>query len=88
MQNFPRQLAMQSCVLCSFVIYLGEGAWWREDEYGVEFLDATSNPDYHTRGPEMKHYRSSNLKDTEFSLLQVIEKCENENIKLPFYDEK
>ena len=41
----------------------GKGVWWLEVDECYQFLDGATDPEYHTEGPELLHYRSSTLKD-------------------------
>ena len=45
--------------ICKYLVK-GQGVWWDKT---VLFLDGESNPDYHTEGPQLKHYRSSSLQE-------------------------
>ena len=45
----------------------GPGVWWRENP-GVEFFDGLSEPEQHSEGPPLHHFRSSNLKMEEYYL--------------------
>ena len=64
-------------------LYCGEGVWWKDDPYGIEFFDGNQNPDFQPLGLTLKHFRSSSLKKIEEELKQYWEKCISENVSLP-----
>ena len=54
------------CHLQRIAHYLvhGEGVWWNKSANGtVMFLDSDLDPEYHTEGPNVLHFRSASLKD-------------------------
>ena len=41
----------------------GKGVWWLETADNYHFLDGTTDPENHSEGPLLLHFRSSTLKD-------------------------
>ncbi len=39
----------------------GPGIWWKKTEEGFEFHDGRNTPDTNTKGPQLKHFRSTSL---------------------------
>jgi hypothetical protein len=39
----------------------GPEIWWKKTEEGFEFHDGRDAPDTNTMGPQLKHFRSTNL---------------------------
>ena len=43
--------------------FLAEGVWWREFCDNYLFRDGDNDPDYHSQGPTLLHFRNSSLED-------------------------
>ena len=37
----------------------GESVWWKKEEGGVKFFHSDKDPDYHSVGPQLQHFRST-----------------------------
>jgi hypothetical protein len=60
----------------------GEGVWWRKDDDEVEFHDVSGIPGP-SSGPQLHHFRSSNLKDEKAYLQQCWSECVERNTVIP-----
>ena len=69
-------------------ILCGEKVWWNEDQYIVEFLDTTHDYEHQSKGPTLKHFRSTSLKEVETYLKSCWEKCEENQVPMPFTQEE
>ncbi|CAG2215739.1 unnamed protein product [Mytilus edulis] len=65
----------------------GKHVWWQVNDGNIEFLDGPDEEEYHSSGPTLHHFSTSNLK-TEYEHLNINwEKCVNKisegNFQLP-----
>ena len=61
----------------------GEGIWWKRVKGGIEFLDSGSEVSHHACGPELQHFRSSNMSDQVQYLQGCWKSCIEKGIEIP-----
>jgi len=61
----------------------GEGVWWMKEDEMVEFYDVTKHPTQQQFGPQLHHFRSSNLQHEATHLDQCWAQCIDENVIIP-----
>ncbi len=61
----------------------GEGIWWSKNDASFVFFDGDVDPDYHSEGPALKHFRSINLKDIAFHSQEAWKKIIQDKVPLP-----
>ena len=62
----------------------GEGVWWHKDGDEVEFHDVSGFPAPGS-GPQLHHFRSSNLKDEKAYLQQCWRECVEQSTVVPIH---
>ena len=69
--------------IAHYLVY-GEGVWWHKTDNGtIVFLDSDLDPEYHTDGPSVLHFRSASLKDVSNRADQCWRKILCDKIGLP-----
>lgn len=91
--NNPKEYQAHLQAISDFIA-CGEGVWWRQILSGVEFFDGPDEPSTRPQGPNLHHFRSSDLKKEEQHLQQSWERClNNDAVVIPhriirLYDQK
>ena len=80
--NNPKEYQAHLQAISDFIA-CGEGVWWRQILSGVEFFDGPDEPNTRPQGPNLHHFRSSNLKREEQHLHQCWQKCLNDDVVIP-----
>jgi hypothetical protein len=67
----------------SSYLVVGEGVWWSKKGNSFIFHDGDHDPDYHTKGPQLKHFRSTSLDDITTMSMEVWKSIIDNKISLP-----
>ena len=62
---------------------LGCGIWWKSTEEGYEFFDGKKEPHFRIEGPQLLHFRNTNLKDIHNMKSTLWQEICEEDIVLP-----
>ena len=63
--------------------FLVEGVWWREFGDNYIFRDGDNDPNYHTQGPTLLHFRTSSLKDVSERQKAAWKQIIDQHVHLP-----
>ena len=91
--NNPKEYQAHLQAISDFIA-CGEGVWWRQILSGVECFDGPDEPSTRPQGPNLHHFRSSDLKKEEQHLQKSWERClNNDAVVIPhriirLYDQK
>ena len=61
----------------------GQGIWWKKVNEGIEFLDSDKEAGFHPCGPELHHFRSSNMLEEVKYLERCWQSCIEREVELP-----
>ncbi|XP_078621301.1 uncharacterized protein LOC144887775 [Branchiostoma floridae x Branchiostoma japonicum] len=71
------------CERLADYLLCGPGEWWTVTDEGVVFHDGPSHPDSRPSGPQMLHFRSSNLGTVDRHLRGSWQECLDKEVVIP-----